>query len=236
MKKVLVSLVLLTLVLGICGQECLADIQAKTIEKNHLVIIKVNNMYGLKDNKGKIIVKPLYDEVQETSYGLFIIVKNNKLGLIDNNGRILVSPRYEYDLSREHTPFEFSEGLASVIKKTKNGSGNCVYIDKTGKEVLDPTKFGYSTEQALAWGACNQFSEGLAAASVLYSYRDYGYINKTGKMVIKLKDVDVCGDVMCMSDFENGVAWVEIKEKNLYINKKGEFINKPVGRTFTKFD
>lgn len=227
MKKLLFHLALLTLVLGICVQQSLTTIQAKTTEKNHLVSIKVNNKYGLKDNKGKIIIKPFYDEIQETSYGLFVIVKNKKLGLVDNNGRILIRPKYEYGFLEYD--FGFSDGLAAVIKKTKRGSIECAYIDKTGKEVLDPTKFGYSTVQDWAYGSCSHFSEGLT--SVIAGGNDYGYINKTGKMVIKLKDIDVCGDAFCMSPFENGVAWVEIKGKHLYINKKGEFINKPAGWT-----
>lgn len=222
MKKVLISLVLLTLVLGICRQEFLTTIQAKIIEKSHLLIIKVNNKYGLKDNKGKIIVKPLYDEIQESSYGLFVIIKNNKLGLIDNNGKILVRPRYDYGFLEYD--FGFSDGLAAVIEKTKDGSINCLYVDKMGNEVLDPTKFGYSTVMDGAYGSCSKFSEGLAP--VIVSNRDYGYITKTGKMVIKLKDVDVCGDTMCMSDFDKGFAKVEIKGKRIYINKKGKIIDK----------
>lgn len=224
--------ILILAALSICLTACSSSkLTTKTTTKTttkylpkNLEIVKAYNKYGLKDETGKIILKPIYDRIQKTSYGLFVIIRNNKLGLIDNTGKVLIMPKYEANLLEYN--FEFSDGLAAVVKKTKDKRNNCVYIDKTGKEILDPTNYGYSTVQDETYGSCSQFSEGLAPAYVLNKFNYYGYINKAGTMIIKLKGVDECGDTMCMSDFDNGVASVNINGKQMYINIKGEIINK----------
>lgn len=225
MKKIIsvLSLVLIFTCFTVCVTGCTDNQKIQKQENNYVSIIKINNKYGLKNKNGKIVIAPTYDELYKTSYELIVAIKNNKLGLIDKYGNILINPKYEANLLEYH--FEFSDGLAAVIKKEKDDSNNCIYIDKTGKEVLDPTKFGYSTVQDGDYGSCSQFKEGLAPASVLSNFRNYGYINKTGKLVIKLKDVDECGDAMCMSEFDKGIASVNINGKHLYINKKGKVIN-----------
>jgi hypothetical protein len=195
-------------------------------------IFKVNGKYGLKDKNGKTIIKPIYDKVRETPEGLIVIIKNSKLGLADKQGKILVEPKYKANLLEYK--FHFSDGVAAVIKETKNQLNNCVYIDKTGKEVLDPTKYGYSTVQDGTYGSCSDFSEGLAPVcfgkwteSAGY-WKDfgYGYINKEGKLVINLKNVAIddqmCGDAFCLGNFKNGVASIAVNGKWRYIDKQGK--------------
>ena len=229
MKKIitvaLVGLGLFVLVLS-------AVLAPKLIDRRD--IFDVNGKYGLKDRSGKIIIEPIYDKMQKTPYDLIMVVKNNKLGLANKNGAFLVAPKYDADFLEYN--FEFSDGLAAVIKKTKDGTNNCVYIDKTGKEVLDPTKFNSSTVQDESYGACSQFSEGLAPAT--YNWRldktnggytfDYGYIDKQGKIVVKVKNIDqsLCGDALCISNFKHGIAKIAVEGKWKYINKKGKFIRK----------
>ena len=229
MKKIitvaLVGLVLVVLVLS-------AVLVPKLIDRRD--IFDVNGKYGLKDRSGKIIIEPIYDEMQKTPYDLIMVIKNKKLGLADKNGVFLVAPKYDADFLEYD--FEFSDGLAAVIKKTKDGINNCVYIDKTGKEVLDPNKFNSSTVQDESYGACSQFSEGLAPAT--YNWRrdktnggymfDYGYIDKQGNIVVKVKDIDqsLCGDALCISNFKHGIAKIAVEGKWKYINKKGKFIHK----------
>jgi len=189
------------------------------------VIFKVNGKYGLKDQSGKVIINPIYNKVQKTPEGLIVIIKNNKLGLADNQGKILLEPKYKANLLEYK--FHFSDGLAAVIKETKDKLNNCVYIDKTGKEILDPTKYGYSTVQDETYGSCSDFSEGLAPVNFGVNWENYGYINKQGKLVIKLKNIDdlMCGDALCLGSFKDGVAAVAIDGKWVYIDKNGKFIN-----------
>lgn len=197
-------------------------------QADQLILIKSHNKVGYKDKRGKIIIKPIYDSVQTTPEGLIVIVKNNKLGLTDKNGKIIISPKYKAGLLEYH--FHFSEGLAAVIKETKDGYNNCVYIDKTGKEVLDPTKFGFSTVQDGTYGACSEFSEGLAPSTFGQNGEYYGYINNKGKLVISLKNINIdelmCGDALCVLGFENGIAEIAVNGKWKYIDKSGKFISK----------
>lgn len=215
-KKFLTVFVFIFLFIGIS-----TVFAEKVSPDNTLLITKIKSKFGLKDKEGKIIVKPVYDKMQRTSYDLIVAVKNNKLGLIDKNGKILFQPKYRVDFLEYH--FNFSDGLAAVIKKTRRGI-NCVYIDKDGNEVLDPMKHGFSTAMDESYGSCSAFSEGLAGAVVVNDVDYSGYINKKGEMVIKLKDVDTCGDTMCLGEFKDGKAKVVIKGVEKYIDKNGNFL------------
>lgn len=198
---------------------------------NYNRIVRLHGKCGLQDKSGKILIEPLYDKMQKTSNGLIAVIKDNKLGLFDINGKVIIQPTYDTDFLEYH--FGFSEGLAPVIQKTKDGYNNCVYIDKTGKIVLDPTKFGASTVQDESYGACSQFSEGLAPATYTFdgseghfASGDYGYINKQGKVIIKVDNVDdqMCGDALCILSFQNGIAQVAINGEWKYIDKTGKFV------------
>lgn len=216
-KKFLIVFVFILLSIGI------STVFAEKISTdNTLLITKIKSKFGLKDKEGKIVIKPVYDKMQRTSYDLIVAVKNNKLGLIDKNGKILFNPKYNANFLEYH--FKYSDELAAVIKKTRRGI-NCVYIDKDGREVLDPMKHGFSTAMDESYGSCSSFSEGLAGAVVVNDVEYSGYINKKGEMVIKLKDVDTCGDTMCLGDFKDGKAKVVIKGQTKYIDKNGDFLN-----------
>lgn len=221
MKKKFLA-ILMAKILIVASLGFTAVFAEKTVSENTLLITKIKSKFGLKDKEGNIIVKPVYDKMQRTSYDLIVAVKNNKLGLIDKDGKILFQPKYNANFLEYH--FKFSDELAAVIKKTRRGI-NCVYIDKTGKEVLDPMKHGFSTAMDESYGSCSAFSEGLAGAVVVNDIDYSGYINKKGEMVIKLKDVDTCGDTMCLGDFKDGKAKVVIKGVEKYIDKNGTFLS-----------
>lgn len=198
-------------------------------EKNdYLYLIEVNGKYGLKDKNGKIIISPIYDKVQETSEGLIVITKNNKLGLVNKKREILIKPTYKVNSIFSYQ-FHYSDGLAAVIKETKTGLNNCVYIDKTGKEVLDPTKYGYSTMQQETYGVCSDFSEGLAAATSNKNWGQYyGYIDKKGKLIIKIENVsDDTEELFPIGNFSEGLATVPINHKYGYIDATGKFVIDP---------
>lgn len=65
--------------------------------------------------------------------------------------------------------------------------------------------------------------------NVMYSTIDnygYVYIDKQGKVAIKVDNVDdqMCGDALCISSFENGIASVAINGKWKNIDKTGKFV------------
>lgn len=217
-KKYLKSVSIVILVMLFIG--IAAILIAKSIEKNNYRrIVKIDGQCELQDKSGKIIIPP-YNQMRKTSYDLFVVIKDDKLGLIDKNGRILINPQYVTNTPDYY--FRFSDGLAAIIKKAKSGKHNCVYVDKTGREVLDPTRFGRSTVQNENFVVCSDFSDGLAAVKG-------GYINKKGELVIKLDDVlsQGCDDALCHFGFSHGIATVSVNNKTKYIDKLGKFIEKP---------
>lgn len=233
----IVFIIILAILFVVISSFFLPKLKAKfanSLGLNYRRIVKINDKCGLQNKNGKFIIQPIYDQMKKTEYDLIVVIKNDKLGLFDKNGKIVLPPKYDANFSEYD--FEFHEGLAAVIRKTKDGYANCIYIDKTGKEVLDPTKFGSSTVQDGSFGSCSEFSEGLAPATYNYKYGsngdytfDYGYINKQGKIMFKVDNIDggMCGDALCISGFATGIAKVAIDGKFKYIDKTGKFVEKP---------
>src|SRR5947209_1542723 len=108
--------------------------------------------------------------------GLFVVIQNDKRGYIDRTGRIVIAPRFG-------GANDFSEGLAVVA--FYEGGYKEGYIDTTGQVAIEP-RFDRAAD----------FSEGLAAVgfdtertqrgcSDCDPNQHWGYIDKTGRIVIK---------------------------------------------------
>lgn len=64
--------------------------------KNPLDIFEENNLCGLKDKKGNIIIPAIYDEIFAfTDEGIAVIKKDGKLGYMRNDGKVLVECIYD---------------------------------------------------------------------------------------------------------------------------------------------
>ncbi len=97
------------------------------------------------------------------SEGLLVVVKNNKYGYVDINGKLVIDTRFDGAQN-------FSEGVAKVLLKGKNGQYVTKYINKQGQYVLElkaDIKEGFS------------FKEGLALAQD-YHTKKYGFLDKKG--------------------------------------------------------
>lgn len=87
--------------------------------------------YGFMNKSGAVIIKPVYEEVQDFSEGLAAVKTTAtstapaRFGYIDTKGAFVIPPKF----SRSVLPF--SEGFASVEK----ADGTVVMIDKTGNVV-----------------------------------------------------------------------------------------------------
>jgi len=92
------------------------------------LIFSSNKKFGLKDEKGNVMVAPIYDRISGFKYNVAIINQNSKLGLIDCSGKVLVSPRYD-----KIAEFDNSTKTAHTMLSGKKG-----IIDITGKEILSP--------------------------------------------------------------------------------------------------
>lgn len=122
--------------------------------------------YGYIDKNGKEIIPCTFDGAESFSEGYAVVYKDGKGGVIDKSGKQVVP--YKYDMISD-----FSEGFAKI----ETDDGLIGFINTKGEEVV-PIKYR-------SWGSTN-FSEGFAAVGVDYGdYVKYGYIDKTGKVVIE---------------------------------------------------
>ena len=159
-----------------------------------LAVVKLDGESVFIDKTGKVAIDFKYDTVGSFSEGLAIVGLDEKIGFIDKTGKVVIDFKYEY-------AYSFSEGLAAVIIKdgvNELGYGTYKYgfIDKTGKVVID---FKYDTDLKYN-NTVGSFSEGLAAVGIKdgvnksgYATYKYGFIDKTGKVVIDFKYDDAWG-------------------------------------------
>lgn len=165
---------------------------------------------GYIDKTGKEIIPEKYTKCRSFSEGLAVVELDGKFGIIDKTGQTVLPFKY-YDAGI------FSEGLIAVVSNGRVG-----FIDKSGKEII-PFKFDgvsettdysgdykkynyiYNIEQSM-------FKEGLAPVKINGSW---GYIDKTGKVVIASK-------YKWAYPFENGIARVETQKSEFnYVRLDG---------------
>jgi hypothetical protein len=159
-------------------------------------------------------------------------------GYKDRTGKIVIAPQFA-------EANEFNDGWACVYTCVNGRDCKFSYIDTSGKVMLYLSQYDEAKD----------FSEGLAAVKIGFAW---GYIDKTGKVVIKLQYEQVSNfsdGLACVSfgggfgyidhtgkmviapqfslpgDFSGGLAHVRLNdEKWVYINKAGKIV------TNQKFD
>lgn len=153
--------------------------------------LKSNGAYVYTDLNLKPVINTEYEKAGLfDEKGMAIIMKNGKYGYIDNKGKEIILPQYEL-------LYGFVEDLAWY----KMADGNCGFLDRTGNRKIQ-LHSDYPT----------YFREGLAAVCKgnLSSDR-WGYINKTGNLVIPYQFASA-------NPFYEGLACVSIVTK---VNKDG---------------
>ncbi|MDW8272877.1 MAG: WG repeat-containing protein [Chitinophagales bacterium] len=115
--------------------------------------------YGVIDKRGKFIVQPVYDELDDISEGFYAAARGDKYGFLDRFGRVAIPFQFEDALG-------FKEGVAAV----KTG-GMWTFIDTNGIR-LTPKAFKKTSS----------FSSALCA--VTENDSTWGYINHQFEWVI----------------------------------------------------
>jgi hypothetical protein len=188
---------------------------------NAYATIKENNLWGLIDTSGKVLIEPVYEEIRNPKpYGCAGFKKDGLWGIITFDGKVLVEPNY-HDLGAGNSFFDeaFSksdlgfkviyEGKHGVIDKNGNEIIGLTIIDSLGKELFEP-----NTD----WNNVGEFSDGLLSVGSSNSWKSKMiYVDLTGKQ-------SVPGEWEKAEAFKDGRAIVKKGGKFGVINKKGNAI------------
>lgn len=146
-------------------------------------------LLGFKDINNKVIMKPRFNSIEPFSDGVAIIgvlddLGKMKYGVVDKKGKVLIDPVFQYK------PRDFGSGVSLV--NSKIGNINSVFINKTGKVMLQ------QTEEFIA---------------------KYGSIlRKSGKLFFTKKSViDTLGNITSKMDYLNSLRF-----SSSYIDKLKE--------------
>ena len=152
--------------------------------------------WGYVNKDFEFVIKPKFRAVAPFSEGLArvaVLVDNEeKFAFIDRSGSFTLPPSFNTDFDFRRNASNFSEGLAALsegLRPARSSGETFVYIDKTGRIVLE-TQFFYASA----------FHEGLA---LVYDHKSnrWGFIDRTGKVVIPVK-------YEAANDFSDGLALV----------------------------
>lgn len=190
---------------------------------NDIAPFKQNNMIGFINKDGKVVRKPVYEEILSFSNGMAPVKLKDKWGFVNAQGTEVIKPKY-------NEIFGFSKGLAGVKKDNKwgfiNTSGNVivpfqydVVTDFAGglAGVRKNGKWGFVSKNGMEAISCQydnawSFNDGLAGVE---KNNKWGFINSKGEVAIPL-------DYGQVNNFSEGFACVERNGKFGYINKSGK--------------
>lgn len=218
---------------------CLIGLASWTIfgqdQSEPLFIIRVEGKSGFIDRTGKIIIKPIFENVQEFEDDRAPAQIEKKWGFIDRSGKFIIEPVFD------EIRWSFSEGLTPVLIGSKWG-----YIDESGKIVIEPSlEYGHRfregravinigrnetlshglinlegklvTDKKFNWSAWS-FSEGLLSVRI---GDKWGFVDLNGEIVIPIKYKEA-------KNFSEGMASVclDVKGKNTcgFIDKTENFV------------
>lgn len=207
MKKMFNSLRIIgiALLLGGCN---LTETNSNSVDL-HLITDYQTQKYGFIDSKGNIVIEPIYKQASVFSEGLAAIQQINSsgeavYGYINAKGEIIIQPQYK-------TVSDFKDGVAWV-KKDPNLRNQGMFINKKG-EIIYEVPF-YIKNSPIFF----EFNDGLMPVNI---NNKWGYIDRTGEIVIALKyDFAI--------DFSEGLALVRTEDSLYgYINLTGEFVIEP---------
>ncbi len=170
-----------------------------------LIPIQVNDLYGYIDMTGTMVIPPQFTSAFSFKEGLARVrlPGGNKEGFADKTGTMIIPPQFVHAEN-------FHEGLAAVMFDLGNHS---TFIDRTGKVV------------APYFGETWDFSEGFARVTLDWRSEKYGFIDKTGALVIPAE----FGYAYPVPSFSEGMALVGGEGNNFnrklgYIDTTGKVV------------
>lgn len=165
--------------------------------------VLLNNKWIFINRSGEIAINKEFQHCSWFSEGLAAIDIGGKYGYIDKSGLLVIPPLYR-------TAHNFKEGLASVGHSERPNT----FIDRNRRVVINSRRFQYTSS----------FSGGLAAVKI---NGKWGFINKTGQIVIEPEFFEMGLSYFKLEAFSSGLAPVKDENKYGFINVNGNFVIEP---------
>ncbi|PHS04288.1 MAG: hypothetical protein COA88_13795 [Kordia sp.] len=180
------------------GEEVFADVITDKIYdfKNGVAFIKQNDLIGLIDATGKVVIAPKFLKIKKFVNGYAKVKENEKWGLIDTKGQYFVKPIYNAisnvyggnitaKIGETHGlvifgEFKAMEGTQKIWDFSRNDkityakrNDKVGFINSRGNWIVEPT-----------YDKVRSFRNGLAPVC---KAKKWGYINEVGEVVIPLQ-------------------------------------------------
>ncbi len=152
--------------------------------------------FGYINFKGKVILPAQYYFCDIFNKGFGIVLSAGKYYLVDKNGNL--------NPTKYHWVGYFSEGIGLAVEQKKGGKPKYWFIDDKYKLIIHRS-----------FDDAKKFHKGLAAVKI---NGKWGFINKTGEIVIKAEYDEV------LFDFEYQVALVVKAGKVINIDQNGKYL------------
>lgn len=183
--------------------------------------VKYNGKFGFINKEGKFIIEPKYEGIKGflgKDSSAIIVKLNGKYGFIDKTGKTIVEPQYD---EIDHFPYE---GIAIV---TQNGKYSV--IDQTGKQLSEPSSFvpfmGIYLNKDIDLDKINKNTAAMYGLCAVRKKDKYGYIDSTGKFVIKPKfdyADDFYSDDYAKVIYKNELGWINKKNNTCFYDPNFE--------------
>jgi hypothetical protein len=166
--------------------------------------------HGYIDDTGRIVIDPKFDNWTEFSEGLAAVSIDFEWGYIDKTGKWAIPPQFAVGRP-------FSDGLALVAVALNGkvsfppGPEKHVFIDKSGKVVIDP-------KDDILNGT---FAEGVGTVQFITNHGvNAVLIDRTGKVIANVQEIETDG-------FSEGVVPAKKSGKWGYMDATGGFVIEP---------
>jgi hypothetical protein len=172
------------------------DQQAVNImnDKTGLIKIKKNGKFGFINNKGDIVLEPVYDNVYASNpNGLAVVYKAKKYGIVNTKGTLIVPLEYN------GAYFEFTEGMIGMKKGDKQG-----FLNEKGAEAVP-----------FIYDKVDIFDNGLAKVKL---NAKVGFVDKTGAVIIPLMYEDAFPFIKC------DLLGVQLNKKQGFIDRQNKVV------------
>lgn len=203
---------------------------------NTILPVLIGEKWGYIDHSGKILINPQFENAGFFRNGIARIESEDlQIGYIDKKGNMVISPQYSqgthffegkafviqtgsfpecindegetlFSLKEAETAYGFSEGLAKVAVKNRDGSLKYGFVNEKGELVIN-----------VQFEEAHSFSEGFAA---IRQKGKWGFIDKKGNTVINPQ-------FEIVDDFHENLALFYNGSKYGFIDKNGNYAINP---------